>query len=75
MRWYFELTVFKSTLYFKHEMIKKITETSNKVEFQINYFQIDCIRINHVRITRAQPAKWSVKISEINMSHYNSRKR
>ena len=65
MRWNFELTVFKSTLYFKHEMIKKIRETSHKVELHINY----------VRMKRARPAKWSVKISEINMSHKNSHKR
>ena len=41
----------------------------------MNYFQFNCIQINHVRINRAQPAKRSVKISEISMSYKNSRKK
>ena len=46
----FELTVFELTMHFKHEMIgKHFTETSNKVE----------LRINRVRINRAQPVLYS----------------
>ena len=38
-KWKYELT-----MYFKHEMIgKHFTETSNKVELQINRVQINCV--------------------------------
>ena len=46
----FELTVFELTMHFKHKMIgKHFIETSNIVE----------LRINRVRINRAQPVLYS----------------